>query len=172
MLENPPPPQPDSSAVVKRYAPPNQRNRSLNRRKSGDRLDRSNSLFANDAEKNQHVPSRNIPVLDHFDIGSSNLMHENSHPRLIALEGCYRSEASQLLNERWAQAMHNYNDTSVDLSERPAMYSGSSASAWGHSRLPHQFMLQANSGPSSGSQMDFLSELRRAIRDASPNSDN
>merc|ERR1711879_1100370 len=117
-------------------------------------------------EKNQHVPSRNIPVLDHFDIGSSNLMHENSHPRLIALEGCYRSEASQLLNERWAQAMHNYNDTSVDLSERPAMYSGSSASAWGHSRLPHQFMLQANSGPSSGSQMDFLSELRRAIRDA------
>ncbi|XP_021663025.2 uncharacterized protein LOC110651867 isoform X2 [Hevea brasiliensis] len=142
MLENPTPAaQPDSTAVVKRYAPPNQRNRSLNRRKSGDRFDRS-SLNASDAEKNQqHASPRNIPIIDQGDVGSSNLLSENSRPGLIALEGCCRSEASQLLNDRWALAMHNYNDVSIDLSERPVMYSGSSASAWGNLRPPHQVVV-------------------------------
>ncbi|XP_050205486.1 uncharacterized protein LOC126655371 isoform X2 [Mercurialis annua] len=166
MLENPTPaPAPaalpipaDSSATVKRYAPPNQRNRSINRRKSG--------------EKNQHVPSRTASGLDHFDVGGGNPLNENSRPCLVALEGCSRSEVAQLLNDRWALAMHNYNDTSVDLSERPLMYSGNSAAAWGHFKLPHQFMPQANSGgPSSGPQMDFLSELRRAMRSANANPD-
>ncbi|KDP45170.1 hypothetical protein JCGZ_15035 [Jatropha curcas] len=176
MLENPTPAaQPDSTSVVKRYAPPNQRNRSLNRRKSGERFDRSNSLYANEAEKNQqHPPSRNMPVVDHGDVGSSNFLKGNSRPGLIALEGCSRSEAAQLLNDRWTLAMHNYDDASIDLSERPVMYLGSSAPAWGgHIRLPHQFMPAANAGaPPSGSQIDFLSELRRAMRNASANSDN
>ncbi|XP_068664971.1 uncharacterized protein [Aristolochia californica] len=52
----------------------------------------------------------------------------------------------------WAVAMHAYNDTSIDQSERPAIYSGASSSAWGHSKLPHQF--------------DFLAELRRSVRNA------
>ncbi|XP_012084090.1 uncharacterized protein LOC105643541 isoform X2 [Jatropha curcas] len=118
MLENPTPAaQPDSTSVVKRYAPPNQRNRSLNRRKSGERFDRSNSLYANEAEKNQqHPPSRNMPVVDHGDVGSSNFLKGNSRPGLIALEGCSRSEAAQLLNDRWTLAMHNYDDASIDLS--------------------------------------------------------
>jgi len=171
MLENSTPAvaPPDSTAAVssssvKRYAPPNQRNR-LNRRKSGDRSDRNNTLYANDGDKSQQLaPSRNIPVMDHADPGSGSIKNENFRPRLIALEGCSRSEASQLLNDRWAAIMHRYNDTSIDLSERPVMYPGSSASAWGQFRLPHQLMASANnSGPSSGPQIDFLSDLHRAM---------
>ncbi|KAF2289006.1 hypothetical protein GH714_023786 [Hevea brasiliensis] len=121
---------------------------------TGDRFDRS-SLNASDAEKNQqHASPRNIPIIDQGDVGSSNLLSENSRPGLIALEGCCRSEASQLLND-----------------QRPVMYSGSSASAWGNLRPPHQ-LISPGGGPSSGSQMDFLSELRRAIRNASANSNN
>lgn len=48
--------------------------------------------------------------------------------------------------------MHLYNDSSVDLSEKPVMYSGASGSSWGHLKLPHQ--------------MDFLSKLRLAMHDA------
>ncbi|WRX09278.1 hypothetical protein QQP08_001765 [Theobroma cacao] len=73
----------------------------------------------------------------------------------------------------WAAAMHRCHDTSIDLSERPVLYSGSSDSAWRNFRLPHQMMSSTNSiGPSPGSQMDFLGELRRAIRNANANSDN
>ncbi|KAK9281278.1 hypothetical protein L1049_004175 [Liquidambar formosana] len=160
-----------TTATTKRYAPPNQRNRSLNRRKSGDRFERINNLSGNDGEKNQVTASRNVPIIDHGNAGSSNLVNENVRPRLIALDGCCSSEASQLLNDRWAAAMHCFNDPSVDLSEKPVMYSGSSASAWGQFRLPHQFMPpNATVGP-SGSQMDFLGELRRAMRNASGSSD-
>ncbi|XP_043804753.1 uncharacterized protein LOC110627292 isoform X2 [Manihot esculenta] len=152
MLENPAPAaQPDSTTIVKRYPPPNQRNRSISRRKS-DRLDRSNSLYASDTEKNQQYASpRNLPIIDHVDLGSSNVLKENSRPGLIALDGCCHSEASQLLNN-----------------QRPVMYSGSSASAWGHYRFPHQFISSAN----SGGEMDFLRELRRAILNSSANPSN
>ncbi|KAF5746205.1 hypothetical protein HS088_TW06G00372 [Tripterygium wilfordii] len=144
--------------VIKRYAPPNQRTRSLNRRKS--------------AEKNQSVTLRNIPAAEHGETGSSSLLNENTHPVLIALEGCSHSAASHFLNERWAAAMNFYNDTTIDLSERPVMYSGSSPSAWGHFRLPHQLMSQANSaGDSSGLRMDFLAELRHAMAKANTGSD-
>ncbi|KAK9141425.1 hypothetical protein Scep_011106 [Stephania cephalantha] len=53
--------------------------------------------------------------------------------------------------------MHSYTDPSMDLSERPVMYSGAMAAAWGHSRLPHQ--------------MDFLTQLRRAISNANASVD-
>ncbi|TYG43339.1 hypothetical protein E1A91_D11G008000v1 [Gossypium mustelinum] len=57
------------------------------------------------------------------------------------------------------------------VSERPVLYSRISDSAWRNFRLPHQMMSPANNtGPSSGSQMDFLAELRRAIRNG--NTDN
>ncbi|XP_038692513.1 uncharacterized protein LOC119990596 [Tripterygium wilfordii] len=144
--------------VIKRYSHPNQRTRSLNRRKS--------------SEKNQFATSRNIHAAEHGETGSSGLLNENTHPALIALEGCSRSAASQFLNERWAAAMNCYNDTTIDLSERPVMYSGSSASAWGHFRLPHQLMHQASSaGASSGLQMDFLTELSRAMAKANTGSE-
>ncbi|XP_042489143.1 uncharacterized protein LOC122069239 [Macadamia integrifolia] len=88
MLESPT----DSSApptTVKRYAPPNQRNRVHNRRKSGDRLERTSISYSNDEEKNQ-TSSRN----------TSNHLNENAPPRLIALNRCCSSEAVQLLNDR------------------------------------------------------------------------
>ncbi|XVE72614.1 hypothetical protein DITRI_Ditri11bG0052200 [Diplodiscus trichospermus] len=158
MLENPTPTASDSAPAIKRYAPPNQRNRSLGRRKS--------------AEKNQAATSRNIPVAD---AGSSSIVLNDHHlrPALIPLEGCSTSDAYRLLSNRWAAALHRYHDPSIDLSERPVMYSGSSDSAWRNFRLPHQMISPTNStGPSSGSQMDFLGELRRAIRNANATSDN
>ncbi|KAF7825923.1 uncharacterized protein G2W53_017087 [Senna tora] len=151
MLENPPPPlqspstDSSASAPVKRYAPPNQRNRSNNRRKSADRLDRANSL-GNDLEKNQHAFSRSFPVTDHGDAGSSNL-NQNHYSGFIALDGCSHSVASQLLNDRWTAAMSSYNNLK-DSSEKPVMYSGVAA-AWTQLRPPHQF--------------DFLGELGRQM---------
>ncbi|OMO89279.1 hypothetical protein CCACVL1_07941 [Corchorus capsularis] len=169
MLENPTPTAPDSAPAIKRYAPPNQRNRSLGRRKSSDWFDWTNNVYGNDSEKNQ---PRNNPVGD-AGTGSSAILNEDLiRPALIPLEGCSRSEASRLLTNRWAAAIHRYNDPSVDLSERPVLYSGSD-SAWRNFRLPHQMMSPTNSiGHSSGSQMDFLGELRSAMRNASAGSDN
>ncbi|XWS75942.1 hypothetical protein CRYUN_Cryun01aG0135000 [Craigia yunnanensis] len=166
MLENPTPTAPDSAPAIKRYAPPNQRNRSLGRRKSGDWFDWTNNVYGNDSEKNQAATSRNNPV---GDAGGSAIVlnHDHPRPRLIPLEGCSSSDAYRLLSNRWTAALHRYHYTSIDLSERPVLYSGSSDSAWRNFRLPHQMMSPTNStGPSSGSQMDFLGELRHAIRNA------
>ncbi|CAL1408021.1 unnamed protein product [Linum trigynum] len=103
MLENPTPAATpaDSSATVKRYAPPNQRNRSLNRRKSGDRIDRFSSFYGNDGDKIlTHTSSRNILGVDRGDAVIQTLQNENSQRALVALEGCCHSDASQLLNDR------------------------------------------------------------------------
>ncbi|GMP90059.1 hypothetical protein CsSME_00041360 [Camellia sinensis var. sinensis] len=204
MLENPT----DSSSTpnittVKRYAPPNQRNRSLSRRKSGgvtwgrngilykghsqcirlsltvgcgreDRFERTNNNYMNDGEKNQVATSRNIHVADHGDLVGSNVANDNPHSGLISLHGCSRSKAFQLLNDRWVAAISAYNDPSIDLADRPVMYSGSGASPWGQFRLPHQLMSPtptSSGGPPSGLQMDFLSELRCAMQDANASSD-
>ncbi|KAF4393883.1 hypothetical protein F8388_018374 [Cannabis sativa] len=103
----------ESATIVKRYAPPNQRSR-LHRRKSADRSDRTNNVYGNDVDKNQVSGSRNVPVIDHGDAGGSSLLNEKPRARLIALEGCSSSEASQLLNERWAATMQFYNDSTVE----------------------------------------------------------
>ncbi|KAG7533361.1 hypothetical protein ISN45_Aa08g009960 [Arabidopsis thaliana x Arabidopsis arenosa] len=103
----------DSTSAPKRYTPPNQRNRSSNRRRS------RGSFHSNDGESSQ-------PVAVGFQ-------RENSSPKIISLEGCSRSEAFHLLSDRWAAAMHLYNDPSIDLSERPMMYYG--GDVWG--KLPH-----------------------------------
>ncbi|XP_068664943.1 uncharacterized protein [Aristolochia californica] len=128
------------------------RNRALNRKKSGDRFERINHSFGNEGGKSLVTSSSNIPVVDHGDAGRSNFHNESPQPGLISIDGCCSSQAAQLMSDRWAVAMHAYNDTSIDQSERPAIYSGASSSAWGHSKLPHQF--------------DFLAELRRSVRNA------
>ncbi|XP_004500719.1 uncharacterized protein [Cicer arietinum] len=156
---------PESATAVKRYAPPNQRNRSTNRRKSSDRLDRTNSV-GNDLEKNQVFSSRNIQVPDHGDASSSNILNENHYSRLIALEGCSGSAASQLLNDRWTAAIQSYNNPK-DSSEKPVMYSGGT-SVWTQFRLPHQIMSPAAGATSSVSQLDFLGELSRQMHIANP----
>ncbi|KAK1398045.1 Esterase [Heracleum sosnowskyi] len=146
MLEKPT----GDSSNVKRYAPPNQRNR-LGRRKSGaagEKLERASS-YANEGDKAQAAGSRNFPSVDRRDASSSVLVNESAPARLISLHGCCESEAFRLLNDRWAATMDAYNNPSIDAGERPVMYSGNGASAWGHFRLPHQ--------------MDFLNELKRAM---------
>ncbi|KAL3517915.1 hypothetical protein ACH5RR_020504 [Cinchona calisaya] len=170
MLENP---AVDSSAAaanvapVKRYAPPNQRNRSLGRRKSGgDRLERANSHM-NDGEKAQVGVPRNVPVFNHGDAGSSKRVNENSLVGFIPIHGCCNSEAFQLLNDRWAVAMNALSSLPEDSSERPVLYSRS-GSPWGHAMLPHMLMPSA---ASSGLKKDFLSELRYAMRNANASSD-
>lgn len=164
MLENPA----DSSsstanvAAVKRYAPPNQRNRSLGRRKSGgDRLERTN-IYVNDGDKNQVAALRNVPILDRSD-----------PPRLIALEGCCSSEAYQLLNNRWAAAVNAYENPSTDIAERPIMYSGSGATPWVQIGFQHQTISPTAGavGPSGNHKIDFLSELRRAMHNSNASSD-
>ncbi|XP_074303046.1 uncharacterized protein LOC141637470 [Silene latifolia] len=149
MLENPM----DSS--VKRYAPPNQRNRGLNRRKSTDESERASNLHSSDGETNLGTGFRRAPSIDSSDGGSNKSAYESFHPRLIALNGCCASEASQLLHQRWKAAIHCYDDPTIDLTERQVMYTESASSAWGSFRLPHQLM--------SAPQMDFLAELQQAI---------
>ncbi|XP_068667004.1 uncharacterized protein [Aristolochia californica] len=142
MLENP------SDTVGRRYAPPSQRNRALNRKKSGDRFERINHSSGNEVDKSLVTSSSDIPD----DAGSSNLHNRNPLPGSISIDGCCSSQAAQLMSDRWAVAMHSCNGPSLDSSERPVIYSGASSSAWGHSKLSHQF--------------DFLAELRGAIRNA------
>ncbi|PIA29559.1 hypothetical protein AQUCO_05800003v1 [Aquilegia coerulea] len=131
-----------------RYAPPNQRSRPLTRRKSsGDRFDRTSNSSG----------SGIVPIIiDQVqgEAATTNLLNNDNlllHPApgLLTIHGCCHSGAAQLLTNRWVTAIDSYNDPSIDSSERPIMYSGASASAWGHSKLSHQ--------------MDFLTELRRAI---------
>ncbi|KAF7089948.1 hypothetical protein CFC21_092791 [Triticum aestivum] len=122
---------PDS---IKRYTPPVHRNRANNRRKAGDRAEKANYSYNNDGEKS-HVPSlKNLPPIIHHDAFVSNAQNDYSHARLVPLEGCSASEASQLLSEH-----------------KPVMYAGSGGSSWGqgHMKLPHQ--------------MNFLEDLRRAV---------
>ncbi|XP_059305095.1 uncharacterized protein LOC132056771 isoform X2 [Lycium ferocissimum] len=136
-------------ATFKRYAPPNHRNRSLGRRKSGgDRLERVNSN-SNDGEKNQISASRSTSSDD--AIGRYQV-NENHRTGLIPLEGCSSSDAFQLLNN-----------------QRPVMYT--KRSPWGQSMLPHQLTSQAGAVSSPGPQKDFLSELRLAMHGASVSPD-
>ncbi|XP_010442251.1 PREDICTED: uncharacterized protein LOC104725317 [Camelina sativa] len=120
MMENP-----NSSSMVdstssapKRYTPPNQRNRSSNRRRS------IGSFSSNEGERSQPV---SVAVAVGFQKENS------SSPKIISLAGCSNSEAFHLLSDRWAAAMHLYSDPTVDLSERPLMYYG--GDVWG--KLPH-----------------------------------
>jgi len=151
MLESSPP----DAAAVKRYAPPSQRNRSLNRRKSAEKIEKVNYPHGIEGEKGQGSYSRIFSAMDHGEAGNYYTQNVTARSGLIPLNGCSISEASQLLNERWTAAMNSCNDPSVDLSERPILYSGASGSSWGYLKLPHQ--------------MDFLGELRRAVQKAPVN---
>ncbi|PSR94992.1 hypothetical protein CEY00_Acc25747 [Actinidia chinensis var. chinensis] len=164
-----------NTTTVKRYAPPNQRNRPLSRRRSGgDRFERMNNRSANDGENNQVPASRNVPIADHGYALGSNIVNENPQAALIPLQGCCKSEACELLNDRWKAAITACYDPSIDFTEKPVMYSRTGASAWGQLgqfRLPHQLMSRIDNAGPPGSQMDFLSELQRAIRDANASSE-
>ncbi|OIT25803.1 PREDICTED: uncharacterized protein LOC109215824 isoform X2 [Nicotiana attenuata] len=153
-------------ATVKRYAPPNQRNRSLGRRKSGgDHLERANGN-SNDGEKNQISASRSTSTLD--DAGGRYQANDSHRTGLIPLQGCSGSDAFQLLNNRWMAALNAYNNLPYDSPERPVMYT--KKSHWGHAMVPHQLMSQGGGASSSGLQKDFLSELQLAMHGTSVSS--
>lgn len=153
MLENPSsdaPPAAASIATVKRYAPPNQRNRSLGRRKSGgDRLDRANSYT--NGERNPIGATKSGPIPDHGDSGYNNRANESLCVKLIPLHGCCSSEASQLLANRWAAAMNALNSFPEDSAEKPVLYIRKGASAGGQAVLPH-LPTQPTGGASTGLQ--------------------
>ncbi|ESQ49273.1 hypothetical protein EUTSA_v10021713mg [Eutrema salsugineum] len=133
----------DPSSDPKKYAPPFQRKSSGNRKKSGDRT--------SNQQNKDHEKSH--PLATGFQM-------EKTPPRIITLKDCSRSEAFQLLSERWAAAMHQYNDPTVDLSERPIMYYG--GSVWG--KLPHQILGSANKTlPPPRLPTDYRSEARRGL---------
>lgn len=60
-------------------------------------FDRSNNVYVNDGEKNQHSVSSSGGG---GGGGGGNVMSESTRRRLIPLEGCSRSEAVQFLNDR------------------------------------------------------------------------
>ncbi|KAG2272467.1 hypothetical protein Bca52824_067022 [Brassica carinata] len=94
----------DPSYNTKKYTPPGLRNPSGVNKKIGDR---AGSQQSKDGERSQ-------PQM------------EKASQKIITLKDSATSEAYQLLSERWAAAMHQYNDPTVDLSERPVMYYGGS----------------------------------------------
>ncbi|KAK7277418.1 hypothetical protein RIF29_18570 [Crotalaria pallida] len=144
VVDSNPNPNPNPGAVIKRYAPPNQRNRSSNRRKSS-----SSSSFSSEL---------GVGVGD-------NIHYPTPTARFVALQGCSGSAASHLLTHRWTAAMHSFNNPK-DSSEKPVMYSGGTSSVWTQFRLPHQIMTPPASASSSVPQLDFLGELRRQMHSA------
>ncbi|KAI3461759.1 hypothetical protein Pfo_018422 [Paulownia fortunei] len=169
MLENP---STDTTAAaasietVKRYAPPNQRNRSLGRGKSGgvyfaDRLEWANT-YVNDGERNPIGVTKTSPVADHGEGVGNNCASENLRMKLIPLLHCCNSEAFHLLNNRWTAAMSAHNSLPENSAERPVLYTRKSAPAWGHSNLPHLLIQPTDRAPTS-LQRDFRNELQQAI---------
>ncbi|CAF1936218.1 BnaC05g44360D [Brassica napus] len=128
----------DPSYNTKKYTPPGLRNPSGVNKKIGDR---AGSQQSKDGERSQ-------PQM------------EKASQKIITLKDSATSEAYQLLSERWAAAMHQYNDPTVDLSERPVMYYG--GSVWG--KLPHQILASANNTlPPKITPADYRAEVRRGL---------
>jgi hypothetical protein len=73
-----------------------------------DRPEKANYSYNNDVEKN-HVPSlKNLPPIIHHDAFVSNAQNDQSHARLVPLEGCSASEAAQLHSERMFPSVTAY----------------------------------------------------------------
>ncbi|KAF9602187.1 hypothetical protein IFM89_025487 [Coptis chinensis] len=61
------------------------------------------------------LPTENVSTIDHTEADSINRLNKNMRPWLI--------EAAKFLTDRWVSAINEYNDPSIELSERPVMYS-------------------------------------------------
>ncbi|KMZ58737.1 hypothetical protein ZOSMA_74G00810 [Zostera marina] len=125
-------------------------------------LSRGNRVFNNrkkpvskdQFERNKYRSySKKVPVMEqHGKVGNP---HSNSNSNVISLDGCCSSNASKLLKDRWTAVIASYNDASVDISERPLMYSGDSESSCSQMKLPQQSV-----------KMDFPTKLRHLICNA------
>lgn len=59
-----------------------------------------NYSHGTDGEKSQASYPRNFPAVEHGEVGSNNVAKENTHQKLIPLEGCSTSEAVKFLTDR------------------------------------------------------------------------
>ncbi|XP_041995758.1 uncharacterized protein LOC121745879 [Salvia splendens] len=62
-----------------------------------DRLERAN-IYANDVDRNPVGATKGGGLTDHGDLGYNVRANESLRAKLIPLQGCCNSEASQLLN--------------------------------------------------------------------------
>ncbi|EPS64906.1 hypothetical protein M569_09874, partial [Genlisea aurea] len=96
--------------------------------------------------------------------------NENLSQKLIPLNGCCNSSASELLNNRWNAAMNAYDNLPEDSLERPVLYESNNAAAsassspWRYSVFPQHLMINPNGGGEV--HRDFFAELRAAIDSA------
>ncbi|KAF5181228.1 Ubiquitin carboxyl-terminal hydrolase-related protein [Thalictrum thalictroides] len=58
---------------------------------------------------------------------TSNSHGNDPENTIISIHGCSRSWAAHLLTDRWEAVFRSYNDPSIDLLERPVIYSGDDA---------------------------------------------
>ena len=77
-----------------------------------DRFERMNNRSANDGENNQVPTSRNVTIADHGHALGSNVVNENPQTALIPLQGCCKSEACELLNDRMFPLHYPFCDSS------------------------------------------------------------
>ncbi|WOL02405.1 hypothetical protein Cni_G11124 [Canna indica] len=99
---------------AKPFVHPPSRNRSISRRKSGDRYDKAYNLHGTDGERSQVCYPKKFPAVEGGEIASSNDASENSHMNLIPLEGCSSSEIVQFLTDRWEATVCLLDDPSVE----------------------------------------------------------
>jgi len=137
---------------------PSSRNRAFNKqRQSRDHFDRT----TDNGEKDVAFSNNNVVALDRGGFSGTNNSNNNTESLIsgnVSVNGCNISEAVMLMTDRWAAAMHSYNDQSLNVTEKPVVYSSSGGSVWGSSKLACQ-----------PSVMDFLAELGQAIRRANNN---
>ncbi|URE30961.1 hypothetical protein MUK42_05743 [Musa troglodytarum] len=112
------------SKNVNCFVPPPPRNRSINRRRPGDRYDKVNYPHGIDEEKSHEFYPRKFSLAEHGEVGGNCVANDNTHPKLIPLDGCSASEAVTFLTERWAAAVHLLDNSSADVSVKPSAYLG------------------------------------------------
>jgi hypothetical protein len=82
-----------------------------------DRADKVNYSYSNDGEKS-HVPSlKNLPSIVLHEAFFSSVQNDYSQTRIVSLDGCSASEASQLLSDRkfFCELAHFYSYFSYSL---------------------------------------------------------
>ncbi|URE30956.1 hypothetical protein MUK42_05743 [Musa troglodytarum] len=82
-----------------------------------NRYDKVNYPHGIDEEKSHEFYPRKFSLAEHGEVGGNCVANDNTHPKLIPLDGCSASEAVTFLTERWAAAVHLLDNSSADVSE-------------------------------------------------------
>ncbi|URE30959.1 hypothetical protein MUK42_05743 [Musa troglodytarum] len=89
-----------------------------------NRYDKVNYPHGIDEEKSHEFYPRKFSLAEHGEVGGNCVANDNTHPKLIPLDGCSASEAVTFLTERWAAAVHLLDNSSADVSVKPSAYLG------------------------------------------------